>query len=157
MVSFLPFFMGLGFLLAAYAAYVEFKFDEGQRLGISYRALCDFGIFSCTKVFSSEFGYVSQFFGLPKISNAYIGMAFYVVELAVERHNTVLLILSGLSCLGSIGLFYLLTVVMSDFCIVCFSIYVVNFTCFITAVRRRQKKIGMGKGSKKKDTAKLNA
>jgi vitamin-K-epoxide reductase (warfarin-sensitive) len=98
-------------------------------------------MFSCTKVFSSEFGYVSQFFGLPKISNAHVGMAFYVFELLIHRKFPNLFLLSsGASCLGSIGLFYLLTVKLNDFCIVCMSIYVVNFTSFFTIYRRLSRK-----------------
>lgn len=132
----LPFVIAAGFLLAAYAFYVEMRFHEAQRTGSQYKALCDIGMFSCTKVFSSEFGYMTQFFGLPKISNAVVGMAFYVVELLVEPYTQPLLLLSAASAVGSIGLFTILTVVMHDFCIVCFSIYVVNFVTFFTALRR---------------------
>lgn len=136
-MRFLPFVIAVGFLLSAYAYYVEFRFQEAQRLGLQYRALCDIGMFSCTKVFSSEFGYMTQFFGLPKVSNAAVGMLFYLAEMLLERNTTILLLMSAASCVGSVGLFYLLTVVMHDFCIVCFSIYVVNFTTLISALRRR--------------------
>ncbi|CUG84884.1 Hypothetical protein, putative [Bodo saltans] len=135
-MHFLPFVIAIGFLLASYAFYVEFKFNEAQRLGLQYRALCDIGMFSCTKVFSSEFGHLTQFFGLPPISNAAIGMAFYLFEMLIERRTTLLLLTSGASCVGSLGLFYILTVILNDFCIVCFSIYVVNFTTFFTCLRR---------------------
>ena len=147
MVRLLPFVIAVGFMLAAYAFYVEQRFHEAQRLGTQYRAYCDIGMFSCTKVFSSEFGYMTQFFGLPKISNAAVGMAFYAVEILVETHTPLLLLMSGASALGSVGLFAILTIVMHDFCIVCFSIYVVNFVTFITAFRRYRR---MSAGGKKK-------
>ena len=76
-IDHLPIFLSIGFALAAYAYYVEHKLEESKQLGSKYTAACDIGIFSCTKVFSSEFGYMTQFFGLPKISNALVGMAFY--------------------------------------------------------------------------------
>ena len=135
-MNLLPPLIGIGFLLASYALFVEYQFNKNKRLGLPYRALCDIGMFSCTKVFSSEFGHVTSMIGLPAVSNAAVGMAFYFVELLVERQNFLLLILSGLSCVGSVGLFYILTVVMHDFCIVCFSVYVVNFLTFFTAMSR---------------------
>lgn len=139
-MRFLPFVLAIGMLLSAYAFYVEMKFDEAKRLGLQYKALCDIGMFSCTKVFSSEFGYMTQFIpGMPKISNAAVGFLFYVFMILIERSTTLLLFFSGVSCVGSIGLFYLLTVHLNDFCIVCFSIYVVNFVTFFTALRRSKK------------------
>uniref|UniRef100_A0A7S1Q904 vitamin-K-epoxide reductase (warfarin-sensitive) n=1 Tax=Neobodo designis TaxID=312471 RepID=A0A7S1Q904_NEODS len=149
MVRLLPFVIAAGFLLAAYAFYVEQRFHEAQRLGTQYKALCDIGVFSCTKVFSSEFGYMTQFFGLPKISNAAVGMAFYAVEIAIEPYTAPLLLMSAASAVGSVGLFTILTVVMHDFCIVCFSIYVVNFITFFTALGRwRRARAHSGKGRK---------
>ena len=133
----LPIVIAIGFALAAYAYYVEYRFEEAKRLGTRYKALCDIGMFSCTKVFSSEFGHMSQFFGLPKIPNSLAGMAFYALQLLFERNTTLLLLSSAFSCLGSIGLFYILTVKLNDFCIVCFSVYVVNFTTLYLANRRR--------------------
>ena len=134
-----PIIIAIGFALAAYAYYVEYRFEEAKRMGTKYKAACDIGIFSCTKVFSSEFGYASQFFGLPKIPNSVAGMAFYTAQLLVERYTPLLLFSSIISCIGSIGLFYILTVKLNDFCIVCFSVYVVNFTTLFLAYRRWKK------------------
>lgn len=144
MPRFLPFVLAIGVLLAAYAWYVEMKAAEAKRTGMQYKALCDIGMFSCTKVFSSEFGHMSQYFGLPRISNAAIGVFFYVFELLIEPYTSLLLLTSGFSALGSLGLFYVLTFLMHDFCIVCFSIYIVNFITFFTALsryRRRQARL----------------
>ena len=66
-------------------------------------------------------------------------MAFYTAQLLIERYTPLLLLSSGVSCVGSIGLFYILTVKLNDFCVVCFSIYVVNFTTFFLALRRWNK------------------
>lgn len=132
----LPFVIALGVLLSAYAFYVEQKAEAAKRVGSHYKALCDFGMFSCTKVFSSEFGHISQFLGLPSVSNALVGIVFYLAQLLIEPYTKLLLVSSGASCLASVGLFYVLTVVLKDFCVVCFSIYVVNFTTFFTALSR---------------------
>ena len=138
MVRKLPFVIALGVLLSAYAYYVEYKTAEAKKMGTSYKALCDVGMFSCTKVFSSEFGSASQLVGLPKVSNAAVGVAFYAFQLVIEPYTGLLLLTSAASCVMSMGLFYLLTVTLRDFCIVCFSIYVVNFTTFFVSYRRWQ-------------------
>lgn len=139
-MRFLPFVLAVGFLLSSYAYYVEYRFEESQRTGLPYRALCDIGMFSCTKVFSSDFGHISKLFGLPSVSNALVGMMFYLFEMLIERRTTLLLLSSGASCLGSLGLFYVLTVKLNDFCIVCFSIYVVNFVTFFASLSRYRRR-----------------
>lgn len=137
-----PIIIAIGFALAAYAYYVEYRFEQSKRMGTTYKALCDIGMFSCTKVFSSEFGYMSQFFGLPKIPNSLVGMAYYGAELVADRYSTrLLMLMAAASCVGSVGLFYILTVKLRDFCLVCFSIYVVNFlTAGLTYRRLKAKK-----------------
>lgn len=135
-MRFLPFVIALGVLLSGYAYYVEIKTEEAKRMGSKYKALCDIGIFSCTKVFSSEFGSLSQFLGLPKVSNAIVGILFYLWLLLIEPYTKILLLFATLGALSSIALFYVLTVTLHDFCIVCFSIYVVNFSTFFTAIAR---------------------
>lgn len=136
----IPIVIAIGFALAAYAFYVEYRFEESKRMGTSYKALCDIGMFSCTKVFSSEFGHMSQFFGLPKIPNSVVGMVYYAVELLIaDRLSSKLLFAMALaSSIGSIGLFYALTVKLHDFCLVCMSVYVVNFTTLYLSWRRLQ-------------------
>ena len=136
MARLLPFVIAVGVLLSAYAYYVEYQAEQAKKMGTTYKALCDIGMFSCTKVFSSEFGSFSQFLGLPKVSNAIVGVAFFMLELVIEPYTSLLLLTSASSCVGSCVLFYVLTVKLNDFCIVCFSIYVVNFTTFFTALSR---------------------
>lgn len=132
----MPFIIAFGIALSGYAWFVEFKVAEAERLGLNYKPMCDIGIFSCAKVFSSKYGSVSSLFGLPKISNAAVGVLFYMLELLFEPNTKLLLIMSAASCVASVGLFTLLTVVMRDFCFVCFSVYVVNFSTFFIALRR---------------------
>ncbi|ORC87155.1 vitamin-K-epoxide reductase (warfarin-sensitive) [Trypanosoma theileri] len=123
----LPIVVMFGFLLSSYAYYVEQRFAKAQQLGIPYRAYCDVGVFSCTRVFASEYGAITQLFGLPSVSNAAVGMLFYLAELAVCRYPRLLFLMSAVSCVVSVGLFLILTVILHDLCLVCCSIYIVNF------------------------------
>ncbi|KPI89914.1 hypothetical protein ABL78_0986 [Leptomonas seymouri] len=115
-----------GFLLSSYAYMVEVHADRAKQLGVPYRAYCDIGPFSCTKVFSSEFGSVTQFFGLPKASNALIGMLYYTTEMLCCWNPTLMLLVSAPSILVTVCLAFILTVVLHDLCVVCCSLYVVN-------------------------------
>ncbi|EPY33208.1 vitamin-K-epoxide reductase (warfarin-sensitive) [Strigomonas culicis] len=146
----------LGFVLSGYAYAVEQRAAAAKQLGHGYRAYCDIGPFSCTKVFSSDFGSATQFFGLPKTSNAAVGMAFYAAEVLlclglVRRggargcvHRTCLLLLrlsSGLSVGVSAALAYVLVFVLHDLCLVCCSIYVVNIATCVLCMRQRREAI----------------
>lgn len=120
----------IGLLLSTYAYTVELHGERAKQLGKSYKAYCDIGPFSCTRVFSSEFGSVTQLFGLPAVSNAVVGMAFYaaqIVAVVAVRQPALLLLSTGSSVLASLGLAYILMVLLHDVCVVCCSIYVVNF------------------------------
>lgn len=142
----------LGFVISTYAYSVEQRADEARRMGKDYRAACDVGPFSCTRVFSSEFGYVTQFFGLPKVSNAALGIAFYLLELLCCWSPTLLLCMSAQGVVASLGLGYLLLFILHDVCVVCCSIYVVNTLIAVLAYRwwRRQSRVcGDGKGKAK--------
>jgi len=122
----------VGFILSAYAYHVEQELINAQRSGLQYVALCDVGWFSCSKVFSSEYGHASQFIGLPRISNALFGMLFYTAvitftSLAPKLMFPVVFLMYAVSCVGSLVLGCILIFVLNDICIVCMSIYVVNF------------------------------
>ncbi|RNF07348.1 vitamin-K-epoxide reductase (warfarin-sensitive) [Trypanosoma conorhini] len=135
----LPVLVMLGFLLSGYAYHVERRFARAKELGEAYRAYCDVGAFSCTRVFSSAQGSLTQFIGLPPVSNAALGMLFYLLELAACRSPTLIFVMSAASCVASLGLFFLLTVVLRDLCLVCCSTYVVNgLTCLAAWRWRRQ-------------------
>ncbi|KAK7197758.1 Vitamin K epoxide reductase family [Novymonas esmeraldas] len=125
----------LGFLLSSYAYSVEVRAERAKESGSAYRAYCDVGPFSCTKVFSSEFGSATQFFGLPKTSNALVGMAYYTAEMLCCWNPTLILLLSAPSIPVTLCLAFILTVVLHDLCFVCCSIYVVNLTTVYVAYR----------------------
>ncbi|KPA84228.1 hypothetical protein ABB37_02279 [Leptomonas pyrrhocoris] len=125
----------IGFLLSSYAYTVEVHADRARQLGVPYRAYCDIGPFSCTKVFSSEFGSATQFFGLPKTSNALVGMMYYFAEMLCCWNPTLMLLTSAPSLLVTVCLAFVLTVVLRDLCVVCCSIYVVNITTVLLSYR----------------------
>lgn len=125
----------LGFVISGYAYTVERRAEEAKLMGTEYRAACDIGPFSCTRVFSSEFGYATQFFGLPKVSNALLGMFFYLVEALCCWSPTLLLLMSAQSVLTSVGLAYVLFFILHDLCIVCCSMYVVNISSAVLSYR----------------------
>jgi uncharacterized membrane protein len=192
-IDLLPLIYAVGVALSAYAYLVEYRVEEAKRLGTSYKALCDIGMFSCTKVFTSEYGYLTQFVlpGAPKVSNALLAVGVYAVMIVLSllsqsanrtlgrimarvRHSDkaspspahqgnmlalfvktlvvdqfltgpfhfsgVALGVLALLALGSVlvtaGLFVILTVVLRDLCLVCMSIYVVNISSAVMAVRR---------------------
>ncbi|KAF8279713.1 putative Vitamin K epoxide reductase family [Trypanosoma cruzi] len=146
----LPVVVMFGFLLSSYAYLVERRFARARELGQVYRAYCDVGVFSCTRVFSSEYGSLTQFVGLPHVSNAVLGMIFYLLELAACRFPTLLLFMSAASCVVSLGLFLILTLILHDLCIVCGSIYVVNFVTCLGAWKLRRQKMAPPLHEKKK-------
>ena len=193
-IDLLPLIYAFGVALSAYAFLVEYRVEEAKRMGTSYTALCDIGMFSCTKVFTSEYGYLSQFIlpGGPKISNALVAVGVYAVMIflslmsqpanrslgrimARAKHtdkaptttspsssNIIVLFVKTLvvdqfvtgpfhfsgaalgllallamgSILVTVGLFFILTVLLRDLCLVCMSIYVVNISSAVMAVGR---------------------
>jgi vitamin-K-epoxide reductase (warfarin-sensitive) len=129
----------IGFLLSSYAYTVEVHAERSKQLGVPYRAYCDIGPFSCTKVFSSEFGSATQFFGLPKTSNALVGMMYYLAEMLCCWNPTLILLMSAPSIFVTVCLAFILTVVLHDLCVVCCSIYVVNIITVILSYRWRRR------------------
>eukprot|EP00735_Rhodelphis_limneticus_P003184 TRINITY_DN1452_c0_g1::TRINITY_DN1452_c0_g1_i1::g.27195::m.27195 TRINITY_DN1452_c0_g1::TRINITY_DN1452_c0_g1_i1::g.27195 ORF type:complete len:144 (+),score=26.66,sp/Q6TEK3/VKORL_RAT/39.57/8e-26,VKOR/PF07884.9/5.4e-27,SPC25/PF06703.6/12,SPC25/PF06703.6/29 TRINITY_DN1452_c0_g1_i1:55-486(+) len=113
-----------GFSLSAYALYVEHKKSANP----FYEAGCDLSEWiSCSKVFTGEYGHI---FYLP---NAAYGTMFYPIMLLLNArgYKKMVLYLSVLACLGSLYLGYILAFVLRDLCIVCTSIYVINFFLLI--------------------------
>ncbi|KAG5501568.1 hypothetical protein JKF63_03398 [Porcisia hertigi] len=125
----------VGFLLSSYAYSVELHAERARQLGITYSAYCDIGPFSCTRVFLSQFGSVTQFVGLPKVSNALVGMLYYMLGMSCCWHPSLILMVSAPSVLITVGFAFILIVVLQDFCMVCCSLYVVNLTTAYMAYR----------------------
>lgn len=125
----------LGLFISAYAYSVEQRIAEAKRYGMTYKAYCDIGPFSCTRILSSEYGSAIQFLGLPKISNAALGTSFYAVEMVFAWSPTITMLLSMQSVVASVVLGYILFVIHSDVCLLCCSIYVINVATAILAFR----------------------
>lgn len=137
-------FLLLGFLLSIYALYVEYK----ALLDDSYEAFCDISAeISCSKVFLSEYGKVFSKLGIvPKDSlldqpNALYGSIFYVIIgffiFFFSENQVGKLIILGLSTLSMVlcaYLSYILTEILQDKCIICFSTYICNFAIFLYSV-----------------------
>lgn len=125
----------VGFLLSAYAYSVELNWKRAMMLGIEHKAYCDVGPFSCTRVFSSVYGSLTQFVGLPPISNALLGMSYYLVEMLLCWHPTLIFSLSVLSLVVTTGFAYVLFAVLQDICVVCISTYMVNVLTVVVSYR----------------------
>lgn len=149
-----------GVILSAYALFVEHKVTaqkaRAAKLGVDaaagtddeapFVALCDLGSWaSCSDVLTSP---SSRLFGPP---NAALGVLFYSAVFLYPSINFVpfreelLLLATAFSCSLSI---YLATVLMKmgDFCILCVSTYVCNFSLLVVVIReyaakRRELKI----------------
>eukprot|EP00163_Fabomonas_tropica_P010918 TRINITY_DN2125_c0_g1_i2.p1 TRINITY_DN2125_c0_g1~~TRINITY_DN2125_c0_g1_i2.p1 ORF type:complete len:156 (-),score=8.80 TRINITY_DN2125_c0_g1_i2:60-527(-) len=118
----------IGLALSVYTLYVEYRMS----LDPGYQALCDLGAHvSCTKAFSSSFGHIAY---LP---NAVYGVIFYfaVFWFNSEHYYGLLFPLCCFAALGSVFLAGVL-IHLRDFCIVCFSIYIVNFALLAKVYRR---------------------
>eukprot|EP00760_Papus_ankaliazontas_P025497 PhM_4_TR2746/c0_g1_i2/m.106885/K05357/VKORC1; vitamin-K-epoxide reductase (warfarin-sensitive) len=131
-----------GLMLSLYAWHVEYEMERHAALGLHYQAACDVGYFSCSKVFSSEYGHASQFLGLPRVSNAVAGTGFYTAAMLISAvlplsvSLPVLFFMYLVSFVGSVWLASILFFVLHDVCMVCISIYIVNIVSCIRLYRK---------------------
>ena len=110
----------IGFWLSFYAYYVEKSASKNK----NYKPVCDISKeISCTKAFTSKYRKL-----LGK-SNSFFGMFFYPVVYFLFSLNffSLVFLLSILSALGSVYPAYLSYVKLKTFCLVCTSIYLINF------------------------------
>jgi vitamin-K-epoxide reductase (warfarin-sensitive) len=117
----------IGFILSVYAIHVE-KTKERIK---NYKAFCDISdSISCTKTFSSEYGRILG------IRNSVVGMFFYLILiiLSLLGFNTIILYLSTLAFLSSIGLAFF-QLKLKTFCLVCTGIYLVNILLLIFSLK----------------------
>ncbi|XP_065368723.1 vitamin K epoxide reductase complex subunit 1-like protein 1 [Calliphora vicina] len=128
----------LGLILSVYATYVEIKLLVNK----DYKALCDLAPkLSCTAVFNSpygkSFGFLNMFFNEETSKwnppNGIFGIIYYLLLLLttfLKRPDLVKyqILFCILSNLMSIYLAYLLYI-LENICVVCITIYVVNFLC----------------------------
>jgi vitamin-K-epoxide reductase (warfarin-sensitive) len=114
----------IGFVISAYLFYVEQK----MKSDITYKPVCDISDrISCSKVIQSPFARL--FF----VSNTIIGMGYYAVValLALMNMGKLLVILSVGAALASCVLGYILYFKIKSFCVMCTSLYIVNFLILV--------------------------
>eukprot|EP00398_MALV-I-01_sp_L67-1_P001052 gene1052-732_t len=132
-----------GYLVSFYALYVESQLDNFP----GYQPACDVaGWGSCSKVFKSSyskplshFGLVPNLlpkdfdFSLPQLALVYFGLIFAYPVFRKQAHWRLLYFIVGVAAVCfNLWLAAILKFVMKEFCIVCFSNYVVNggiFSC----------------------------
>lgn len=114
----------LGFGISVYAYFIEQKIKADP----TYKALCDLSdAVSCTKTFAS--GYGNLFF----VSNSLVGMAYYAIItlLALFQVYLLLMMVSLAGLLISIVLAYILFAKVKTSCLLCCSLYIINFIIFV--------------------------
>jgi vitamin-K-epoxide reductase (warfarin-sensitive) len=110
----------IGFGISLYAYFVEKKIKEDA----SYKPACDLSDrISCSKPLNSQYG--NLFF----VSNTVAGMSFYalIALLAALNASTLILVAAIGACILTLYLAYLLYFKIKSLCLVCTSLYVVNF------------------------------
>ncbi|XP_078508622.1 vitamin K epoxide reductase complex subunit 1 [Lissotriton helveticus] len=135
----------VGIVLSVYAYHVETS-KEGDA---SYRAMCDINpSISCSKVFTSRwgrgFGLLEHIFGQQSLvnqPNSVFGVIFYCLQILLGFSGTTgaavtLLSTSVVSLAGSLYLAYILFFVLEDFCVICITTYILNFTLFFLNYKR---------------------
>ncbi|XP_043594219.1 vitamin K epoxide reductase complex subunit 1-like protein 1 [Bombus pyrosoma] len=147
----------VGFAISYYAYYVELAKEEDN----SYEAVCDISEHvSCTKAFSSEYG---KGFGIiPETSllyapNSIYGLTFYllVAILSISNKYVTSALVVTLGICANLGTLYLAYILykLSNICVVCVSLYVVNAILLILAVKK-QRKLYRNNGTNKKKKSK---
>lgn len=137
---FLEIFVVLGYLVSFYALYVESQLDALP----GYQPACDrAGWGSCSKVFKSSYSKPLSHFGivpkghdidfsLPQLACVYFGLIFvYPAFRKKELYRTFYFAVACTAILFNGWLAYTLKFVMNEFCIVCFSNYIINTGIFI--------------------------
>lgn len=110
----------IGFFISLYTYIVEKRVASIEE----YKAACDISDYiSCTRPMLSRYSHIFYF------SNALIGMAYYITVtiLAFFQLYTLLGILSLTASIITIFLAYLLYFKIQSLCILCTSVYIINF------------------------------
>ncbi|XP_050700933.1 vitamin K epoxide reductase complex subunit 1-like [Eriocheir sinensis] len=135
----------VGIMLSTYALHVEVAKETDK----SYQAMCDISTHvSCSKVFTSRygrgFGLIGKLLGEDHIlnqPNSIFGILFYCIVIILGEAKSFKLAkfqfgLVASSNFMSMYLAYLLYFVLSDFCLVCVSTYIVNIFLTVLAFKR---------------------
>jgi vitamin-K-epoxide reductase (warfarin-sensitive) len=121
---------GVGLVVSLYAYMMEKKIQENS----SYRPSCDItNKISCSRAFNSPY---SKTLG---ISNTIIGMAYYAFILIAELLSLSMLVsLSVIAgAIATLFLAYVLYVKVKSYCLVCTTIYIINFSLLIAVIAMR--------------------
>ncbi len=117
----------VGFCISLYTYITERKVKAMP----NFKPMCDISDrISCSKPMKSEYSNIFFF------SNAIIGMGYYVLIalLALYNATTLLLITTIAGCLVSCWLAYLLFFKIKSLCILCTSLYVINFLLLLASI-----------------------
>jgi vitamin-K-epoxide reductase (warfarin-sensitive) len=118
----------VGIVVCAYAYFVEQKVKNDA----TYKAACDINSkISCSKAFNSKYSNVIG------ISNTLIGMFFYgsILIMALLGFNWLVYCASIAGAIATVVFAYLLYFKVRSFCLVCTTIYIINFSLLIAAMR----------------------
>ncbi|HEX2978019.1 MAG TPA: vitamin K epoxide reductase family protein [Candidatus Babeliales bacterium] len=118
----------IGFFISLYAALTERKVSEDQ----NYKAACDLtDTISCTKPMKSEYAHLFY------ISNSFTGMIYYatLAVLAYFHIPLLVMIMAIGGALFSCFLAYLLYFKIKALCLVCTSLYIINFLLLLLAIK----------------------
>lgn len=127
MLSFLLVSM-IGFSLSLYMYLIELKIKDTP----SYKPVCDISDkISCSKPIKSKYSNLLFF------SNAVIGMGFYGLLMILSFFDAINFIFfaSLVACIASCFLAYILYFKINSLCLICTSLYVVNFTLLFMSMR----------------------
>lgn len=132
---------GIGWILSAYAVYVEYKMHTKPEEE-EFTALCDIQAIhaSCSNVFTLPQGRMLSYFGIvPEgsaldVPNALLGVLHYTFMLLLADYKSVPKALTSLmvtmAFASTIFLAYHLTFVVFELCLVCWSTHVINTFLF---------------------------
>lgn len=128
-----------GFCVALYAYTVEVELSRDK----FYQPACKLSIGSCVTVFTSEYARPLSLWGLVDkgsqldvslsvagLLNYGLFMLYPIFGRYIAQREAVMLVLSGASIVFSIYLLYVLKFILGEFCIVCTSFHLVNFSMF---------------------------
>ena len=127
-----------GVAVSLYALHVERSMKDPF-----YEPMCNTSWGSCAAVFGSDWAHLLSKWGLVKkhspldLSLATMGAANYGLYVAypIWKSPSFLLAIAFASCFFSVYLLYVLKFILKDFCIVCTSFHLINFsTLFFAAI-----------------------
>lgn len=128
MISHIVLLAVLGLCISIYTYLTEERVKQDP----TFKPVCDLSDrVSCTKAMNSAYG--KLFF----VSNAIAGIAFYsgMIVLAIIGATKLVLLGAVASCVASCVLAYLLYVKVQTVCILCTSLYIINFLMLIHIVK----------------------